>query len=241
MDTPEHRAGGESSPRAPQRDSDQAVYWRNQAIALFDRIPLPVAFCDAEGTVISANHAMASEWGTLAGRLVGRRALDLFHPTAQRRLDPLSEALRLRRRARYPVEVTWCPAVGAERRGELTIDVIGTAPDGPLNLLLVLRVSEEPADLPVSQTKASGQASDIEARILALAASGFTSTRIATEVGLTADGVNYHLARLSRRWGVMNRTALVARAYVNGVLSPHAWPPAPAEVEPAREREEPPR
>ncbi|MGW6159848.1 diguanylate cyclase, partial [Streptomyces sp. NPDC055144] len=53
-------------------------------------------------------------------------------------------------------------------------------------------------------------------------------TRIAKEAGLTADGVNYHLARLSRRWGVTNRTALVGRAYVKGVLSSQAWPPAPA-------------
>ncbi|MET8951335.1 helix-turn-helix transcriptional regulator [Streptomyces sp. NPDC004393] len=234
MDTPERRTGDEpgepgGSGTLPTPDADQTVYWRNRATALFDRIPLPVAFCDAEGVILTANRAMASEWGTLAGRLVGRRALDLFRPTAERRLDPLAEALRLRRRARYPVEVTWRPAAGEERRGEMTIDVVvGNAPDGALHLLLVLRAFEAPADPPVPRTRASGQASDIEARILALAAAGFTSTRIATEVGLTADGVNYHFTRLSRRWNVTNRTALVARAYVNGVLSPEAWPPAPA-------------
>jgi DNA-binding CsgD family transcriptional regulator len=49
--------------------------------------------------------------------------------------------------------------------------------------------------------RGSGQTSGIEARILALAAAGCTSNRIATEVGLTADGVDYHLTRLFRRWG----------------------------------------
>jgi DNA-binding CsgD family transcriptional regulator len=232
MDTPEQRATGTSNAPAPAPD-DQAVFWRNQATALFDRIPLPLAFCDAQGTVLAANHALASEWGTLAGRLVGRKALDLFHPTAGRRLDPLSEALRLRRRSRYPIEVSWCPATGVERRGEMTVDLVGTAPDTPPNLLLILRIPEAPAPpRSTPQTKESGQTSAMEARILALAAAGCTSTRIATQVGLTADGVNYHLARLSRRWGVTNRTALVARAYVKGVLSPQAWPPAPAAAEP---------
>ncbi|MEU6370581.1 LuxR C-terminal-related transcriptional regulator [Streptomyces sp. NPDC046931] len=232
MDTPGQRAAGTSNASAPAPDSEQAVFWRNRATGLFDRIPLPAAFCDARGTVLSANHAMASEWGTLPGRLVGRSALDLFRPTAGR-LDPISEALRLRRRSRYPIEVSWCPPTGVERHGEMTIDLVGTAPDAPPNLLLILRIPEAPAPaLPTGRTKESGQTSAMEARILALAAAGCTSTRIATEVGLTADGVNYHLARLSRRWGVTNRTALVARAYVKGVLSPHAWPPAPAAAEP---------
>ena len=31
---------------------------------------------------------------------------------------------------------------------------------------------------------------------------------------MTADGVNYHLTRVARRWGVANRTALIARGYV---------------------------
>ncbi|MFJ1609014.1 helix-turn-helix transcriptional regulator [Streptomyces sp. NPDC088253] len=241
MGTPEHQVSGEDGTWSPTPDGDQAVFWRNQATVLFDRIPLPVALCDAKGTILSANHAMASEWGTLVGRLVGRSARDLFSPTAERRLDPISEALRLRRRSRYPVEVSWCPAAGVERRGEMTIDVIGDVPDGPPNLLLILHVFEEPAAPPTAQTTGPGQTSDIEARILALAAAGCTSTHIATEVGLTADGVNYHLARLSRRWGVKNRTALVARAYVKGVLSPQAWPPAPAAAEPARGPADPPR
>jgi DNA-binding CsgD family transcriptional regulator len=37
--------------------------------------------------------------------------------------------------------------------------------------------------------------------------------------------VNYHLTRLSDRFGVPNRTALVARAYSLGLLDPGSWPP----------------
>ncbi|MFF2542537.1 hypothetical protein ACFVUY_08230 [Kitasatospora sp. NPDC058063] len=61
-----------------------------------------------------------------------------------------------------------------------------------------------------------------------MAAWGDTTARIGREGGLTAGGVNYHLDRLSRRWRVPNRTALVGRAYAFGVLVADAWPPAPA-------------
>ncbi|MGW3232580.1 response regulator transcription factor [Kitasatospora sp. NPDC001095] len=71
--------------------------------------------------------------------------------------------------------------------------------------------------------------SPVEARILAAAARGDTTAQIAREIGITPGGVNYHLARLSRRWRVPNRTALVARAYATGVLAPNTWPPRPAE------------
>ena len=72
------------------------------------------------------------------------------------------------------------------------------------------------------------KADEIEARILALAAAGSTTGQIASAVGLTVDGVNYHFKRLSRRWGVTGKAALVARAYVEGVLAPGVWPSAPA-------------
>lgn len=65
-----------------------------------------------------------------------------------------------------------------------------------------------------------------EIRILALLAGGATTARAARETGLTVDGVNYHLRRLSERWGAANRTELVARAYALGVLTPGVWPPA---------------
>lgn len=209
--------------------SADCTVWRNLAALLFDRIPLPVAYCDATGTIVTANQAMASEWGTLPSRLIGRRALSLFRPAGERQLDPISEALRMRRRSRYPIEVSWSTKDNTERHGEMIIDLVGEAPDTPPNLLLILRVGDQPTGPAAAQPEKAARVSDIEKRILALVAAGQTSARIAAEVGLTPDGVNYHLARLSRRWGVANRAALVARAYTKGVLAPCTWPPVPAE------------
>ncbi|WP_435602031.1 PAS domain-containing protein [Streptomyces sp. bgisy130] len=198
--------------------------WRNYFLILLDRIPTPIAVCRADGTVLIANPAMATQWGAAPGQLRGRNLLDLFEPRAKAQVDRLIEALRMGRRSRYPVEVRWQDGSdGSAREGELTIDPVGDPSVHPPALLALLRVAESaPAPAP------RAPASPVEARILALAAGGATTASIGTALGLTVDGVNYHLTRLARRWRVQGRTALVARAYVLGVLSADSWPPAPA-------------
>jgi DNA-binding CsgD family transcriptional regulator len=195
-----------------------AVFWRNRTIALFDRVPMPVAFCDSRGVIRTVNPAMAAEWSALPGDLSGKDVLELFQPEGG--VHPVEEALRLRRRSRYPVAVSWTAGSGARRRGEMTADLVNDVPDEPPNLLLVLQVHEELPDEPPG-------VSALEARILALAAGGSTSAQIASAVGLTVDGVNYHFTQLGRRWAVAGKTALVARAYVEGVLDSGEWPPKP--------------
>nr|WSX24040.1 PAS domain-containing protein [Streptomyces tubercidicus] len=210
----------EIDPAGPYADGP----WRNYFLLLLDRIPTPIAVCRAYGEVMIANPAMAAQWGAAPGQLRGRNLLDLFEPRAKAQLDRLTEALLRGRRSRYPVEVRWRDSSdGSAREGELTIDPVGDPSVHPPALLALLRVSETaPPPAP------GGSASPVEARILALAAGGATTASIGTALGLTVDGVNYHLTRLARRWRVQGRTALVARAYVLGVLSADSWPPSPA-------------
>ncbi|MFI9306273.1 PAS domain-containing protein [Streptomyces triculaminicus] len=212
--------------------SEEYFAWRNYFLVLLDRLPIPVAVCTANGEVRVANPAMAAEWGTVPGRVRGRNLLDLFRPShsAAAQLGRLTEALRLGRRSRYTIDVRWqAGAGGAERAGELLVDPVGEASLAYPLLLAVLRVrAEAPPPEPAAEV------SEVEGRILALAAAGATTAAIGKAVGLTVDGVNYHLARLTRRWRVPNRTALVAKAYVLGVLVPGRWPPVAAAAQ--RER-----
>ncbi|GGY00409.1 diguanylate cyclase [Streptomyces minutiscleroticus] len=228
MEHPEHRQSAPPSADAPAPDSRAAVFWRNAATGLFDRLPLPAAVCRADGTVVRANVALAAEWGTLAGPLRGRDILDLFHLETKQQLGPLLDAIRLHRRSRYPVAVRWTDAAGAERHGEMTVEPVGdTSADLP-HLLLMLRAAEPAPPPEPACPLPRADVHPVEARILALTAGGATTARTAAAVGLTVDGVNYHLKRLSRRWGVTGKTALVARAYAEGLLDPGTWPPAPA-------------
>ncbi|TGB10011.1 PAS domain-containing protein [Streptomyces sp. MZ04] len=206
---------------APATDS---VLWRNRAMRLFDRIPMPVAVCAADGAILLANPAMATEWGTPPGALRDRNVLELFRPEEKTQVVRIVEALRLGRRSRYPVAVRWEAADGARRHGELTVEPVSDTADEVPGLLVLLRVlGEDPAPAPPVAA-----ATPAEARILALLATGATTARAARETGLTRDGVTYHLRRLTERWGASNRTELVARAYALGVLVPGEWPPVVA-------------
>ncbi|GGX30209.1 PAS domain S-box protein [Streptomyces lomondensis] len=206
----------------------EAVVWRNRALLLFDRVAMPVAVCDVYGAVLLANPAMAAECGTTPGRLRGRDVLDLFSPREATQVERIAEALRLRHRSRYQVSVRWRAPGGAERYGELTADPVSDTVEDTPALLVMLRVEgerERPgADAPAGQARVT----PVEARILALLAGGATTARAARETGLSADGVTYHLRRLSSRWNAANRTELVARAYAVGVLRPGVWPPEAA-------------
>lgn len=199
-----------------------AVVWRNRALMLFDRVAVPVAVCDVYGKVLMANPAMAAECGTPPGRLRGRDVLELFRPEEAGQVERIAQALRLRHRSRYQVSVSWAAPGGTERYGELTADPVSDSTEETPALLVMLRVlgqsEPEPAAEPAPVTP-------VEGAVLALLAQGATTGRAARELGLSRDGVAYHLRRLSARWHAANRTELVARAYALGVLAPGVWPP----------------
>ncbi|MEU5598329.1 PAS domain S-box protein [Streptomyces sp. NPDC020298] len=205
----------------------EAVVWRNRALTLFDRVSVPVAVCDVYGVVVLANPAMAAECGTTPGRLRGRDVLELFRPQEATQVERIAEALRLRHRSRYQVSVRWRAPGGAERRGELTADPVSDSVESTPALLVMLRVLDERE----RHTEQPARVTPMEGRVLALLAAGATTARAARELGLTKDGVTYHLRRLSTRWGTANRTELIARAYASGVLAAGVWPPVARDAE----------
>ncbi|MEV6112648.1 PAS domain-containing protein [Streptomyces sp. NPDC052109] len=199
----------------------EGVVWRNRALLLFDRVSVPVAVCDVYGLVVLANPAMAAECGTAPGRLRGRDVLELFRPQEATQVERIAQALRLRHRSRYQVSVHWRAPGGTERFGELTADPVSDTVDETPALLVMLRVRGE---CPPSAPEPA-RFTPVEGRVLALLAGGATTAGAARELGLSKDGVTYHLRRLSARWNASNRTELVARAYALGVLKPGVWPP----------------
>ncbi|MFF4293956.1 LuxR C-terminal-related transcriptional regulator [Streptomyces vinaceus] len=220
----------EPSRHAPD---EAAAAWRSRFVSLFDRAPVALAISDAYGLILGANPAFASAWQLQPGKLEGRRLLDILTPTNDRQLRRLDEALRSRRRSRYPVEVTW-QVRGTARQGQVTVEPVSD-PQDDIPRLLVSLTEETDAGRPEPppQDPADGL-SPQEARILPLVAAGASGSAIAREVGLTVDGVNYHVTRLCRRLRVPNRPALIARAYVLGLLDPAAWPPRAAPAGPER-------
>ncbi|MGA4845194.1 LuxR C-terminal-related transcriptional regulator [Streptomyces sp. G5(2025)] len=231
-------AGGPRGGDAPEpgrpKVADAAV-WRGRFLSLLDRSPAPTAISSGEGLVAVANPAFAGALGLQPGRVANRMLLDLLTPTNRKQLRKLDEAMRSGRRSRYPVEVSWT-AGDAVRHGQVTVEPVTDPLEETPPLLVTLRVAQERAPRPSGPGRAPrpGEAGEEyahpalsaqEARVLRLVAGGATTAVVARAVGIGVDGVNYHLTRLCRRLRVQNRTALVARAYVLGLLDVTAWPP----------------
>ncbi|MEV6604425.1 LuxR C-terminal-related transcriptional regulator [Kutzneria sp. NPDC051319] len=191
--------------RAEQR---RTGVWRNRFLALLDRTPVPTAICQLDGTITVANPAFAEALSTRPSHLRDRRVLEFFQAKVQRDYERLVAGLH-RGRARLVIAVQFPGGAG-----ELTVQAVSD--DEGSGLLITLRITPVPTDVHLS---------DRESEILRMIAGGATSAAVAAELGITGDGVNYHLTRMSDRFGVPNRTALVARAYSLGLLDPTTWPP----------------
>ena len=62
-------------------------------------------------------------------------------------------------------------------------------------------------------------------RVLAHLAAGQSYQAIAEELHLSCATIAFHAARLQKRLGVSNNTALVAIAFITGLLTTDIWPP----------------
>jgi hypothetical protein len=62
-----------------------------------------------------------------------------------------------------------------------------------------------------------------------LIAQGFSTTSIASRLHLSPDTIGHHVTHMLREADALNRTQLVALAYVSGILDAQAgWPPSPS-------------
>jgi DNA-binding CsgD family transcriptional regulator len=194
---------------------------QNQVFNLLDRSPVATAICNAEGFVLRiANPAFCALVGDGRDRLRRRPMLDIVSPVDTSSVDKLTHALNRGSRTRYPLDVCWT-ANGSAHAGHLTVELVDEALLGKLPLLVFLHAEHKgPAPDPALDLD------PVACRILTLVAGGATTTVIARAIGLTVDGVNYHLRQLFRQLDAPNRTALVARAYFLGLLDARTWPPA---------------
>jgi PAS domain S-box-containing protein len=191
-------------------------------LALFDRGWTPTVVTDPAGFVRDANPATARLTGRPAESLAGVPLDQLIPPEActllagrrAARPDGYADALATVRRSdgrRVPVRaVTW-PA--------------GAPGDDVICCLFPLVPA--PAPNPAHQATAPDQPSltAAEARIIEGLALGLTNVELGRELHLSRQGLDYHIGRLRRKLAARSRAALVARAYVTGVLDPAAWPP----------------
>lgn len=199
-----------------RREAEESLH------ALRDHSGLPCALISAGGRIQQASAAAADLLRTRLSDLVGRRAHTVLGPTPE--LPGLHRSwldLIARRSRRIQTTVVLMDARGQQRRARLHLTTVGRSADRATSVWAVVThqgVAHEPHP-PLTAT---------QVRILSLLAAGHSNAEIATSLHLSRQTVDYHLSRLRDLLDAPTRPALVARAYVLGILAPQAWPPRSA-------------
>ncbi|MFD3330781.1 helix-turn-helix transcriptional regulator [Streptomyces sp. NPDC058701] len=170
--------------------------------------------CDA--VVREASPAAAELIGVRVSELVGRPAVSvLATDTVHTRLERAWADVVGGRRRSAGADALLVTADGRVQRTRLRITAVGT---GPQAVWVVANRLGGPRNPDVHLTPT-------QERILVMLASGTSNAGIAQALGVSRQTVDYHLGRLRTALGASTRTALVARAYALGILSPDTWPP----------------
>ncbi|MFG3028724.1 PAS domain-containing protein [Streptomyces sp. NPDC048253] len=192
--------------------------------ALRDHSGLPCALLSASGRVIEASVAAAELFHLGLTDLVGRRAHTLLAPEPVPDLDRLHRrwnSLIARRTRRVETTAVLVDTRGLQRRAEVHLTTIGHSASRARHVWAVITHQSLAHEAHPPLTAA-------QIRILSLLAQGSSNSDIAASLKLSRQTLDYHLSRLRHLLGAATRPALVARAYVLGILAPHTWPPRSA-------------
>ncbi|GGS10735.1 hypothetical protein GCM10010269_57400 [Streptomyces humidus] len=206
------------------RATEQRQEAEENLSALRDHSGLPCALLSANGRVIEASVAAAELFHLGLPDLVGRRAHTLLAPGPGPDLDRLHRrwnSLIARRTRRVETTAVLVDAHGLQRRAELHLTTIGHSGGRARHVWAVITHQSLAHEAHPPLTAA-------QIRILSLLAQGSSNSDIAASLRLSRQTLDYHLSRLRHLLGAATRPALVARAYVLGILAPHAWPPRSA-------------
>ncbi len=199
-----------------RREAEESLH------ALRDHSGLACALISAGGRIQQASAAAAELLQTRLSDLVGRRAHTVLAPASE--LPGLRRGwhdLIARRSRRIQTSAVLLDGRGRQRRARLHLTTVGRSAARATSVWAVVTHQGLAHD-------AHPQLTASQVRILSLLAAGRSNAEIATSLHLSRQTVDYHLSRLRDLLDAPTRPALVARAYVLGILDPQTWPPRSA-------------
>ncbi|MFH8630811.1 PAS domain-containing protein [Streptomyces lydicus] len=204
------------------RALDQRREAEESLCALRDHSGLPCALLSVGGRVLQAGAAAAELLQTRLSDLVGRRAHTLLAPVPELAgLRRSWQDLIARRSRRIQTSAVLVDGRGRQRRVRLHLTPVGRGPSRVESVWAVITHQSLAHDAHPPLTAS-------QVRILSLLAAGRSNGEIAASLHLSRQTVDYHLSRLRDLLDAPTRCALVARAYVLGILAPQTWPPRSA-------------
>ncbi|MEU5471187.1 PAS domain-containing protein [Streptomyces lydicus] len=204
------------------RALDQRREAEESLCALRDHSGLPCALLSVGGRVLQAGAAAAELLQTRLSDLVGRRGHTLLAPVPELAgLRRSWQDLIARRSRRIQTSAVLVDGRGRQRRVRLHLTPVGRGPSRVESVWAVITHQSLAHDAHPPLTAS-------QVRILSLLAAGRSNGEIAASLHLSRQTVDYHLSRLRDLLDAPTRCALVARAYVLGILAPQTWPPRSA-------------
>lgn len=186
--------------------------------ALRDRTGAAAVRFSPDGRIARATPGAAELLHTTVARLEGRLVREFVSASEDaERLLPKWRDLVSGRALRCSVRLVCRTGRGGRRlvRADLAALRAGGRPAGVLALLIALGVEHV----------RTIRLSPIQEQVLLRLARGQSNTRIARDVRMTRQALDYHLRRLRDELDAPSRPAIVARGYALGLLDGTVWPP----------------
>ncbi|MGW2888699.1 LuxR C-terminal-related transcriptional regulator [Streptomyces griseoruber] len=188
---------------------------------------LGIVHLDAELRVVEANDAFCEQLRLIPAEVRGVPLSRFFHPTAGASLQEHFSQLVAGRHGDFSVPVT---LVDGNLR-DVDCLVTGIALNSVLHVYctecvaVALIVPDTVHSPPLTLAAAPAALAEVPGRVLEGVAAGLSTQQLASRLGLSSHGVEYHISAMLKKLKAPNRSALVARAYALDILVPHCWPP----------------
>ncbi|PPK68515.1 LuxR C-terminal-related transcriptional regulator [Actinokineospora auranticolor] len=183
-----------------------------------------IANLDPDLRVLEANGSFLYQFGRSAAEVCGQEFRELVHASVEQVVVQQLTRLGENRRDRFTARLVGLRPNDGVFFGDLT--AIAVRPDnGQVSKIVLLTRPDRPADPQRTPSGKRKALSEIDARVLEGVAAGNTTVQLAAKLFLSRQGIEYHVAAMLRRFKSPNRSALVAKAYSEGILRIGQWPP----------------
>lgn len=183
-----------------------------------------LATLDERGAVVTANTAAARLAQRPAAELAGLPLFVMLHPSVVGGVAQREAEFARTTQTRYEMPVALRGLRGQPVAGTLIRVKVPPADDGVVSIVVMDPAGDAVPTPCLSDVVDRGDG--VDRTILTLLATGFTISRIAGQLHMSAKAVERRVGKLRATLRADNATALVARAYATGLLRPGTWPPA---------------
>ena len=183
-----------------------------------------VAALDTELTVLHANDDFLAKLGRPASEVYGLHVSELLDPSTRHSVVSQLRRVAGEKTRRFTSHFRAVRLASHQFSGRMTAVAVRGDGGAVTTLVLLIRPDVEAGHHWPGPSRRR-LLSELDALVLEGVAIGNSTVRLAAKLYLSRQGVEYHVGSMLRRFRCSNRSALVAKAYTQGILTTGQWPP----------------